>query len=149
SSASRALEPKFITLVGMLGILHKRLEVRAPSRFLHTTLQTVLRAYVPTPEMTAAVIGFVRAVSPSTRPPLPSRKSSTTLSTPFEYSDPAKSAPDPEAEAAGPVEEELITRLLQAFITYVIEAYVNRNDLAWAPRLLEFYNPDKIVPGRS
>jgi hypothetical protein len=30
-----------------------------------------------------------------------------------------------------------------------LEAYANGNDLAWAARLVEFYNPDRIVPGRK
>lgn len=143
------LDSKFITLVGMLGILHKRLEVRAPSKFLHPTLQTVLAAYTPTPESTAAVIGLVRSLSGCARPALPSRKSSTTLLTPFEGSDPATNAPDPEAEKADPVEEELTSRLLQSFITCVIEAYANATDLGWAARLVEYYNPEKLVPGRK
>lgn len=148
-AATAGLNAKFITLVGMLGILHKRLEVKAPSKFLHPTLQTVLAAYVPTPEATVAIISFVRAVTGSARPALPSRKSSTTLETPFEGTDPSTNAPDPEAEKADPVEDELVTRLLQSFITCVIETYVNASDLGWAARLVEFYHPEKIVPGRK
>lgn len=148
-AATARLSAKFITLVGMLSILHKRLEVKAPSKFLHPTLQTVLAAYVPTPEATAAVISLVRAVTSSARPALPSRKSSTTLTTPFEGNDPSTNAPDPEAEKADPVEDELVTRLLQSFITCVIEAYVNASDLGWAARLVEFYYPEKVVPGRK
>lgn len=140
---------KFITLLGMLGILHKRLKVRYPSRFLHTTLQTVNRCYVPTRERTAALVSFVRSVSGSSRPPLPSRKSSTTLTTPFEVTDPSTNAPDPEAEAEDPVEEDLMARLLQTFIVCVFETFVNANEIGWASRLVEFYNPTKIVPGRK
>ena len=148
-AAAAKLSHQFITLVGMLKILHKRLEVKAPSKFLHPTLQTVLAAYVPTPESTAAVISLVRAISGCARPALPSRKSSTTLTTPFEGTDPSTNAPDPEAEKAEPAEDELVTRLLQSFITCVIEAYVNAADLQWAARLVEFYNPEKVVPGRK
>lgn len=140
---------KFITLLGMLGILHKRLKVRRPSRFLHTTLQAVLQCYTPNREETAAIISFVRAVSIFARPPLPSRKSSTTLETPFQTNDPSKNAPDPEAEAQDPVEEDLMSRLLQSFITCIFEAFVNSNEIGWASRLVEFYNPHKIVPGRK
>lgn len=142
-------EARFITLVGMLGILHKRLEVRAPSKFLHSTLHTVLCTYEPTPEATAAIISLVRTVSSSARPALPSRKSSTTLLTPFENSDPTKNAPDPEAEKADPVEDDLVRRLLQAFLTSVIASYADANDLSWAARLVEFYNPERLVPGRE
>ncbi|PKS09961.1 hypothetical protein jhhlp_004584 [Lomentospora prolificans] len=153
ANESRADAPtsssKFITLLGMLGILHKRLKVRYPSRFLHTTLQTVHRCYIPTRERTAALISFVRSVSGSARPPLPSRKSSTTLSNPFEATDPSKNAPDPEAEAEDPIEADLMVRLLQSFMTCVFESFVNSNEIGWASRLVEFYNPSKIVPGRK
>jgi hypothetical protein len=140
---------RFITLVGMLGILHKRLEVKSPSRFLHTTLQTMYRAYQPTPEATVAIMSFVRTVSGRARPPLPTRKSSTMLSNPFELTDTTKHAPDPEAERMDPSEEQLMNRLLQAFITCIIEAYVNSHEMQWASRLLELYEPKRVVPNRK
>ncbi|KAF7561506.1 hypothetical protein G7046_g2633 [Stylonectria norvegica] len=144
---------KFITLVGMLGILHSRLQVKAPSRFLQSTLQTVYRAYDPRgAETTAAVIDLVVSLSGRKRPPLPTRKSSTKLDTPFKESDPARSAPDPEADRADsaiPGEAELVTRLLQSFITSIIEAFVNSNNMEWASRLLEYCNPERIIPGRK
>ncbi|KAF4451966.1 hypothetical protein F53441_5132 [Fusarium austroafricanum] len=123
----------FITLVGMLGILHRRLQVKAPSRFLHTTLQTVYRAYNPQgAATTAAVIDLVRSLSGRKRPPLPTRQSSTKLETPFQESDISKSAPDPEADAGQTAEgeAELVSRLLQSFITSILEA------------------PERIVPGK-
>ncbi|KAF5638514.1 uncharacterized protein FTJAE_5244 [Fusarium tjaetaba] len=141
----------FITLVGMLGILHRRLQVKAPSRFLHTTLQTVYRAYNPQgAETTAAVIDLARSLSGRKRPPLPTRQSSTKLETPFQDSDISKSAPDPEADAgqAAEGEDELVSRLLQSFVTSILEAYVNSNMLEWAARHLEYYNPERIVPGK-
>ncbi|RGP71502.1 hypothetical protein FLONG3_7113 [Fusarium longipes] len=142
---------KFITLVGMLGILHERLQVKSPSRYLHTTLQTVYRAYNPQgAETTAAVIDLVRSLSGRKRPPLPTRQSSTKLETAFQGSDMSKSAPDPEAHAgqAGEGESELVSRLLQSFVTSILEAYVNSNSLEWAARHLEYLNPERIVPGR-
>jgi hypothetical protein len=153
----------FIALVGMLGILHKRLRVRVPSRFLHTTLDTVYRVYDATSaEATAAVIQLVRSLSGRTRPPLPTRQSSTMLERPFSDNDPSKNAPDPEAEAeysesdtgagasrpADANEPQLMERLLQSFVTCVTEAYVNSNSLEWAARLLEFTHPERLVPGR-
>lgn len=142
----------FVTLCGMLGILHTRLQVKAPSRFLHTTLETVYRSYNPTSaEATAAVIALVRSMSGQKRPPLPTRQSSTLLETPFREGDSASSAPDPEADhsdSPNANELQLMGRLLQSFITCVIEAYVNSNGLEWASRLLEFTYPEKIVPGR-
>ncbi|PTB67887.1 DUF1760-domain-containing protein [Trichoderma citrinoviride] len=143
----------FVTLCGMLGILLKRLQVKAPSRFLHTTLETVQRCYEATSAAsTAAVISLVQSLARKTRPPLPSRKSSVMLDTPFQDSDPAKQAPDPEAERSDILNEDepqLIANLLQSFITCIIEAYVNSNGLEWASRMLEYTYPERIVPGRK
>ncbi|KAM0285014.1 hypothetical protein ACHAQH_001703 [Verticillium albo-atrum] len=144
---------KFVTLLGMLGILHKRLSVKYPSRFLHSTLQAVYRAYQPdSPEATAAIIAFVRSQTAEKRPPLPTRQSSTALDTTFVKSDASKNAPDPEAEKTeetAPSEPVLVKRLLQSFMTTIIEAYINSNSLEWASRLLEYYNPERIVARRS
>lgn len=143
---------KFVALVGMLKILHGRLQVKAPSKFLHTTLDTVLRAYDPTSAAaTAAIIDLARSLAGKKRPPLPSRQSSTTLDTPFQASDPTQTAPDPEAEAneqPGPKEPALMARLLESFITCIIEAYVNSNSLEWAARMLEFAVPERVVMRR-
>ncbi|PHH59730.1 hypothetical protein CDD81_2624 [Ophiocordyceps australis] len=144
---------KFVTLCGMLGLLHRRLQVKTPSRFLHTTLETVYRCYDGTSaEATAAVISLIHAVSGQKRPPLPTRQSSTTLVRPFKGSEAAKSAPDPEADDSdrpGAKEAQVMELLLQSFVTCVIEAYVNSNSLEWAPRLLEYMHPDRIVPGKK
>lgn len=144
---------KFITLLGMLTILHRRLRVKAPSRFLQPTLQTVYRAYYSQgAETTAAVIDLVRSLAPQKRPPLPTRQSSTKLETPFRESDMSKSAPDPEGDPSGqpsPDEAELVKRLLQSFITCIIEAYVNTNSMEWSARLLEYCEPERIVPRRK
>uniref|UniRef100_L2FP76 Yap-binding protein n=1 Tax=Colletotrichum fructicola (strain Nara gc5) TaxID=1213859 RepID=L2FP76_COLFN len=138
----------FVNLVGMLSILHKRLNVARPSRFVHTTLQSVYRTYHPrNPEMTAAVIALIRSLSGEKRPPLPTRQSSNKLDTPFTSSDPTKHAPDPEALA--PTEPATTKRLLQSFITCIIEAYVNCTSMEWASRLLEFYNPERVVIRKS
>jgi len=143
---------QFITLLGMLAILHRRLRTKYPSRFLGNTLQTVHRAYRPNQEMTAAVINLVHSlVGRRARPPLPTRKSSVSVANLDKNGDTSKNAPDPEAEKDGredPDETALQQRLLLSFVTCVLEAYVNTNDMAWAQRLLEFYNPTRIVPGR-
>ncbi|KAG7110548.1 hypothetical protein HYQ44_010938 [Verticillium longisporum] len=151
--SDRTSAKKFVTLLGMLGILHKRLSVKYPSRFLHSTLQAIYRAYRPdSPEATAAIITFVRSQTAEKRPPLPTRKSSTALDTTFGKSDASKNAPDPEAEKVdetAPSEPDLVKRLLQSFIITIIEAYVNSNNLEWASRLLEYYNPERIVARKS
>lgn len=147
---------QFVTLCGMLAVLHNRLKVKAPSRFLHTTLDTVYRSYDGAkPEATAAVIALVRSLSGQKRPPLPTRKSSTVLSrsSTFEAGDASRSAPDPEAneddkEGSDAGEPALVQRLLQVFVTCVLEAFVNSNALEWPARLLEFTYPEKIVLGR-
>ena len=144
---------KFITLLGMLSILHRRLQVKAPSRFLQPTLQTVYRAWnSESAEGTAAVIDLVRSLSGRKRPVLPTRQSSTKLDTPFTESDPSKSAPDPEGEKSGQVSPEqavLVKILLQSFITCIIEAYANTNSMEWSARLLEYITPERIVPRRK
>ncbi|KAK2592095.1 YAP1-binding protein 1 [Conoideocrella luteorostrata] len=143
----------FVTLCGMLGILHKRLQVKAPSRFLHTTLDTVYRSYDPnSPESTAAIILLLQNLSAQKRPPLPSRQSSTVLERPLHAADAVESAPDPEAEKTDEPnadETRIMNHLLQSFITCVIEAFVNSNNLEWAGRVLEYTYPQRIVPGRK
>jgi hypothetical protein len=143
---------QFITLLGMLAILHRRLRTKYPSRFLGNTLQTVHRNYRPSQEMTAAVINLVHSLTGQrARPPLPTRKSSVNVANPDQNGDASKNAPDPEAEKDGredPDESALQEKLLLSFATCILEAYVNKNDVAWAQRLLEFYNPTKLVPGK-
>ena len=143
-------EKQFVTLVGMLGVLHRRLQVKHPSRFIHTSLDTVLRAYPPTSaSATAAIINLIRSLTARTRPPLPTRQSSTKLEMPFQETDMTKSAPDPEAAGASKpdqAEEKLCQRLVQAFVTCVIEAYVNCESLEWASRLGEYTWPERLNP---
>jgi hypothetical protein len=143
---------RFVTLLRMLEVLHKRIKVKAPSRFVQSTLQTVYSAYnAKSPEMTVAVISLVRSLSGERRPLPPTRTSSTNIKAPPRENDPSKNAPDPEADqsdVANPSEAGLVTKLLQSFLTCIIEAYVNVNYLDWPIRLLEFYHPDKLVPGK-
>lgn len=143
---------QYITLLGILAILHRRLRTKYPSRFLGNTLQTVHRAYRPNQEMTASVINLVHSLTGQrARPPLPTRKSSVNVANPDKSGDASKNAPDPEGEKDGredPDETALREKMLLSFVTCILEAYVNKNDIAWAQRLLEFYEPTKIVPGR-
>lgn len=147
---------RFIILLGMLAILHKRIKTKYPSRFLATTLLTVYRTYQPNQEMTASVINLVHSLSALSgqkpRPSLPTRKSSIEVANPDRHGDASKNAPDPEADnevALDPDEEEIQRRLLLSFTSCVLESYVNANDMQWSRRLLEFYNPEKLVPGRK
>lgn len=146
---------RFIMLLGMLAILHKRIKTKYPSRFLATSLLTIYRAYQPNQEMTASVINLVHSLAglsgQNARPPLPTRKSSIEVANPDQHGDSSKNAPDPEAEHEDDPseEEEIQRRLLLSFTSCVLESYVNANDMQWSRRLLEFYNPEKIVPGRK
>lgn len=147
---------RFIILLGMLAILHQRIKTKYPSRFLATSLLTVYRTYQPNQEMTASIINLVHSLSglsgQKPRPSLPTRKSSIEVANPDRHGDASKNAPDPEADnevALDPDEEEIQRRLLLSFTSCVLESYVNANDMQWSRRLLEFYNPEKIVPGRK
>ncbi len=147
--AGPASVDRFITLLGMLAILHKRIKTKHPSRFLGTTLRTVLSTFRPNQEMTQSVINLVRSLSGRKRPPLPTRKSSVNVANPDQDGDTSKNAPDPEAEQEDPTEGAIQQKLLLSFVTCVIEAFVNANSMEWSPRLLEHYNPQRIVPGKK
>ncbi|KAI1331229.1 DUF1760-domain-containing protein [Xylariaceae sp. FL0255] len=138
----------FITLLGMLAILQKRIKIKHPSRFLASSLVKVFEAYQPTPEMTTAVINLVRSLSGRQRPPLPTRTSSINIANPDRDGDISKNAPDPEAEQEDPTEENLKRKLLQSFTTCILQRYVNAHDMQWSPRLLEAYFPEKVYPGK-
>ena len=159
TSAASSKPPKSVKLAAlleMLSILHPRIKTKYPSRFLSTSLQAVLPAYSQEArniEATEAVLGFVKALSGTKRPKLPPRKSSTIIPT---HATPL-SAPDPEGqdEVLGVDEKALQSRLLQSFLTYVTEAYMNSTaldddvpGLAWSSRYQEKLHPEKIIPGR-
>ncbi|ROW17827.1 hypothetical protein VPNG_00578 [Cytospora leucostoma] len=143
---------RFITLLGLLAILHRRIQTKYPSRFLATSLLAVYKVYQPNQEQTASVLNLVHSLSGQrARPPLPQRKSSINVANPDQDGDTSKNAPDPEAEKEDDPsgENEVERRLLLSFTSCVLESYVNANDMSWSRRLLEFYNPEKIVPGRK
>lgn len=149
-------EKQFITLLGMLGILHKRIKTRFPSRFLAQTLRTVYNTYRPTQEVTAAVIHLVHSLSGRRRPALPSRKSSVNIANLEQDGDDRgrTNAPDPEAEDKDDADEDaaelaMQNKLLLSFATCVLETYANTHEMGWAARLVEFYAPEKLVPGRK
>lgn len=142
---------RFITLLGLLAILHRRIQTKYPSRFLATSLLAVYNVYQPNQEQTASVLNLVHSLSGQrARPILPQRKSSINVANPDQDGDTSKNAPDPEAEREDDPsgENEVERRLLLSFTSCVLESYVNANDMSWSRRLREFYNPEKIVPGR-
>jgi len=149
AAATSKIPGKFITLCGMLSILHGRIKTKYPSRFLGPSLVKVFEAYQPLPEMTAAVINLVRSLSGSKRPPLPSRKSSVNVLDPNKDGDSSKNAPDPEAEREDPTEAAMQQKLLQSFVTCILQRYVNAHAMRWTPRLVDVYQPERRIPGRK
>ena len=152
-------ETRFSTLLSMLSIVHPRIKTKYPSRFLSTSLQSILTAYTHLPESTMAiesVLGFTKRISGSKRPELPPRKSSSNMSV-LQARLGQESAPDPEANAdgIGAGEEELQWQLLRSFLTYAAQVYVeglSQDDvpgMCYAGRYLEKIQPEKNVPGRK
>lgn len=150
---------QFQTLLSMLAVLHPRIKTKYPSRFLSTSLQAVLASYQEatsyTDELTVAILRFIKTVSGTKRPHLPSRSSSSQLLTQSSI----KTAPDPEAEtqSEGPTSQEksLLNRLHQSFLTHVFEEYMlsfpsidDLPALAWSGRLLETLHPERNIPGK-
>lgn len=139
---------KFCTLVTLLSILHPRIKTKYPSRFLSTSLIAVLAAYRPSNQATLAIISLLHSLSGNKRPPLPHRKSS--LSSNLQLDSPNEtSAPDPEATAEDPQEGAIRDKLMQSFVTHVLELYVKDNILEWSARLREHYEPNKVVTGKK
>lgn len=152
-------ETRFSTLLSMLSIVHPRIKTKYPSRFLSTSLQSILTAYTYLPQSTVAIesiLGFAKRISGSKRPELPPRKSSSSMSV-LQARLGQESAPDPEANAdgIGAGEEELQWQLLRSFLTYAAQVYVeglSQDDvpgLCYAGRYLEKIQPEKNVPGRK
>lgn len=151
SSSTRHIQ-EFTTLIDMLSVLHPRIETRYPSRFLASTLRAILRAYprlAHAPEATSAVLKFLRVMSGMYRPVLPPRQSTGSLS--------RLPAPDPEAqkEEISVEETALQRRLLQSFLTHVLEDWMEGlrdggdvPGLAWASRYSEREGVERAIPGR-
>ncbi|KAL8788034.1 MAG: hypothetical protein Q9195_007500 [Heterodermia aff. obscurata] len=153
-----SIEVQFCALLDMLQTLLPRIKTKFPSCFLSTSLQALLPAYAKIAaeeQATEAVIVFIKALSGTSRPTLPPRASSTSV--PTQNNDSHQSAPDPEGNdgSIGIEEEALQKRLLQAFLTFVFEAYMTALPLvedvpgmAWCSRIQEYRRPDSVIPGR-
>jgi hypothetical protein len=140
---------QFCLLVRLLSTLHPRIRTKYPSRFLSTSLMAILSAFRPSGQATLAVISFVRAISGRKRPPLPGRKSGLNIIAASTSSHSGPAAPDPEAQAEEPNDAAIQNKLLQSFVTHILEDYVNSNPLEWAARLQESFEPAKVVIGRK
>lgn len=148
---------QFVALLGMLAILQPRIKTKYPSRFLSTTLQAILASFSNAPayreEMAEAIAKTIKSVTGIQRPTLPSRKSSGMLKSREMASN--EPAADPEASAVDSSVEEsdMQTKLLQAFVTHVIEEYLlnfppydDVPGMAWCSRIMEKVHPERIVP---
>lgn len=157
SLAKLSNKPQFIILLEMLSILHPRIKTKYPSRFLSTSLREILSVYLQLAadiEATDAVLSFIKAISGRGRPKLPPRKSTAVIP----VHEATQIAPDPEGQddASAPEESLLHNRLLQSFLTYVIDDFISSvpsvedvPGLAWSCRLQEKLHPDKVIRGRE
>lgn len=155
---------QFTALLSMLAVLQNRIKTKFPSRFLSTTLQAILASFSSAvshrEEMVEAIVKCVKAVRGISRPTLPSRKSSGMLqsfsSVEQTKGEASKEGADPEAAPVqdnSPEETAIQNKLLQSFITHVLEEYLlnlSPSDdipgLAWCTRLLEKVQPERIIP---
>ncbi|KAL9003881.1 MAG: hypothetical protein Q9188_003266 [Gyalolechia gomerana] len=150
---------QFCALVDMLAVLHPRIKTKHPSRFLSTSLQPLLSAYASLltyDEPIDAVLDFIKTFAGTKRPKLPPRKNSIQVLTQPQGSSGA--APDPEAneEPVAPEENDLQQRLIQSFLTFVVEGYLSSlpagDDIVamcWSTRLRQQSYPEKKVPGKD
>jgi hypothetical protein len=149
---------QFNCLLGMLSVLHTRIQTKAPSRFIATSLQAALEAYtsMPTNETTLAFLEFFRAVSPSKRPAPPPRAASE--SSVLKVA--AASAPDPEAEVATPSpsadnETLLVRKFTQFGLLELLKSYLLSFSgpvdpgMSWTIRMQEHLHPDLRLPAQS
>lgn len=155
TQSTRAVR-QFNILLFMLSTLHLRIKTKYPSRFLTTSLKAVLKAYEPlawSAEATISVLQLIKSLSGQGRPDLPPRASSDIRTVTSQAS-----APDPEAQSdEHPAEEKkLQRRLLQSFLTHVLENHLSCMSsaedvpgLAWTSRLQEKVHPEKAIPGRK
>ncbi|KAJ5347700.1 hypothetical protein MYU51_009663 [Penicillium brevicompactum] len=147
---------QFNCLLGMLSVLHKRIQTKAPSRFMATSLQAALEAYtsMPTNETTLAFLEFLREVSPSKRPAPPPRVASE--SSVLRVA--AASAPDPEAEVSSPSpsadnETLLVRKFIQFSLLELLKSYLLSFSspldpgLSWTIRMQEHLHPELRLPG--
>lgn len=160
---------KFHHLLLLLSTVHMRLETNFPSRFLSTSLSSILSAftaaiqYLPASSTTTLVrslLSFVeflpatRQLKKVTRPPLPPRVSSGAV----------PKLPTNDKSDGGETlssEELLQRRLLQSFLTHVLEVYALRCkpdirenpdgaigvDLKFTMRYMAKAKPNRRVPG--
>lgn len=149
---------QFQSLLSMLSILHPRIKTKLPSRFLSTTLQAVLASYNNADayqlELTESVLKFIKTISGTKRPHFPPRTSSGFM----QNHPPRDLATDPEANTETPTKDEdgIFQRLLQSFLTHIMEDYVlslsSTHDLpglCWSSRIEETIHSDRVFSGKE
>ncbi|KAJ5690608.1 hypothetical protein N7462_005000 [Penicillium macrosclerotiorum] len=150
---------QFNCLLAMLSVLHGRIQTKAPSRFIATSLQAALEAYeaMPCDETTLAFLEFFRDVSPSKRPAPPPRALSE--SSVLRVSE--ASAPDPEAEtpvSPSPTkdnETQLLHRFIQFGLLELLKSYLLSFSgpldpgMSWTLRMQEHLHPNLRLPTQS
>lgn len=149
---------QFNCLLAMLSLLHGRIQTKAPSRFIATSLHAALEAYtaMPCDETTLALLEFLRDVSPSKRPaPPPRAPSESSVLRTAELS-----APDPEAEVASPSlsannETLLVRKFIQFGLLELIKSYLLSFSgpmdpgMSWTVRMQEHLHPSLRLPEQS
>lgn len=161
SEAGKSLPPhilQFNCLLAMLSILHNRIQTKAPSRFIATSLQAALEAYeaMPCDETTLALLEFLRDISPSKRPAPPPRTQSQSSVLRVE----AASAPDPEAEVrssspSADNETLLERKFIQFGLVELLKSYLLSFSgpldpgMSWTVRMQEHLNPNLRLPEQS
>jgi hypothetical protein len=146
---------QFNCLLGMLSVLHTRIQTKAPSRFMATSLQAALEAYttMATNETTLAFLEFFREVSPSKRPAPPPRAASESSV----LRNAAASAPDPEAEVSLPSpsadnETLLVRKFIQFGLLELLKSYLLSFSspmdpgMSWTIRMQEHLHPNLRLP---
>ncbi|KAJ5812928.1 YAP-binding/Alf4/Glomulin [Penicillium robsamsonii] len=146
---------QFNCLLGMLSVLHNRIQTKAPSRFVATSLQAALEAYtsMATNETTLAFLEFFREMSPSKRPAPPPRAASESSILRVA----AASAPDPEAEVSSPSpsadnETHLVRKFIQFGLLELVKSYLLSFSspmdpgMSWTIRMQEHLHPDLRLP---
>jgi uncharacterized protein YAP/Alf4/glomulin family len=138
---------QFQYLVYMLLILHPRINAKYPSRFLSSSLQAMLAAYSNAhshlDDLANDLVRFVKVMAGPKRPHFPPRRPSSALAIATELS--RQPTPDPILTNTAPTEEDKIqTRLLQSFLTHVLDDFMQRltpvegvAGLAWTTRYME------------
>lgn len=148
---------KFEVLLSMLAVLHARIKTKYPSRFIATTLRAVYIAHEHGNKycniLTPAALSFASSLSGKTKPSLPPRGSQNDI--PIAVGLAKASDPEATPETQSTEDASVKTRLLQAFLTQVVETYVlcmsSGDDvpgLAWSSRVFERLQPRRTVPGK-